>query len=519
MARSFLFSLAALPLALLAPLTSQAAPPGGSPLLNVTQGQVPNDTGSDGGTKMTIEAAKVWEGKALKVVFAAGDSFGDRSARVKNWKAFTSLRFLVNNPGKEGVNLELNVSHKETTNFATRTIHPFEIKPGKNEVVIPMEELKNSDGSEPDLANVVRWYIAVLDDKSPTLYFSDLLLVGGKEAPPSDPAAAPVKLTGDPKRLARIRAAKMPAITKPIEFNTPEADAILSAMEVYPADNPWNLFVSDWPLHPRSKDMVASIGSDKVLRVNYDMNFIIVPPNQAKVPVKVFEGAEESDPGPFPVPANTPIEGYPRAEKDGKKLTLAEIHRRPKEYEDDRHAIVVDPINGKMYEFFTMGKQSDGSWAADQASIFNLKSNALRPDSWTSADAAGLPIFPAIVRYDELKRGEIEHALRFTIRRSKREYVYPATHYASNLTDDDLPRMGERFRLRDDFDISGFSPTAQTVLKALKKYGMFVADNGLEWSMSISPDPRIPDIHAELRKVKGSDFEVVTFPEGYQPPK
>ena len=511
MARSFLFSLAALPLALLAPLTSQAAPPGGSPLLNVTQGQVPNDTGSDGGTKMTIEAAKVWEGKALKVVFAAGDSFGDRSARVKNWKAFTSLRFLVNNPGKEGVNLELNVSHKETTNFATRTIHPFEIKPGKNEVVIPMEELKNSDGSEPDLANVVRWYIAVLDDKSPTLYFSDLLLVGGKEAPPSDPAAAPVKLTGDPKRLARIRAAKMPAITKPIEFNTPEADAILSAMEVYPADNPWNLVVSDWPLHPRSKDMVASIGSDKVLRVNYDMNFIIVPPNQAKVPVKVFEGAEESDPGPFPVPANTPIEGYPRAEKDGKKLTLAEIHRRPKEYEDDRHAIVVDPGKMKLYEFYQL-KKTDAGWQCACAAIFDLKSNKLRPDGWTSTDAAGLPLFPAIIRHDELQKGMVNHAMRVTVKNSRRAYVAPATHFASRKTDENLPRMGERLRLKADFDVTGFSKEVQAILKGLKKHGMLVADNGIEWALSSAPDERIPSLHEELRKVKGSAFEVVEMP-------
>src|SRR5207302_8619320 len=133
------------------------------------------------------------------------------------------------------------------------------------------------------------------------------------------------------------------------------------------------------------------------------------------------------------------------------------------------------------------------------------------------SDAAGLPIFPSVVRYDELKRGEIEHALRVSVVRTKREYVYPARHYASKLTDDDLPRMGERFRLRKDFDISGFKPEVQTILKALKKYGMFVADNGIDWAISVAPDPRIPVLHDELRKVKGAAFEVVQPPPGYHP--
>jgi len=568
-------------LALLWGATAASAQAPSAPLLNVSQGNIPNDTGSDGETKMTAEAATAWQGKALKVVFAAGDSFGDNPARVKSWKPFAKLQFLVNNPGKDTLALELNVFHRGTTNYDTRTVQPFEVKPGKNEIVIGINELKNVNGSAPDLANVLKWFISVEEGKSPTLFFSDIVLGDGAGIPAAAPSAGPavagvvgsvlpaasayrvqgtvgdlkVDLTitpiggapaaqgagpiglpgaglvvapgtrkavvsGDPTRLARIRALKMPAITKVVEFDTPEADAILSAMEIFPADNPWNLVISDWPLHERSKNMVASIGIDKVLRYNEDMCFIIVPPNQPKVDVKLLEAASESDPGPYPVPANTPIEGYPKAvSKDGKKRTLAEIQRRPAEYEDDRHAIVVDPTNGKLYEFFTMGKEADGKWASDGEATFNLKSNSLRPDGWTSADAAGLPMFPAVVRFDELKRGEIEHALRFTIRRSKKEYVYPATHFASNLTDDDLPRMGERFRLRKDFDISTFTPTVQTILKALKKYGMFVADNGLEWALSISPDPRIPAIHEELRKVKGADFEVVTFPAGYQPPQ
>lgn len=165
-----------------------------------------------------------------------------------------------------------------------------------------------------------------------------------------------------------------------------------------------------------------------------------------------------------------------------------------------------------LYEFFVM-KKTDQGWQADCAAIFDLKSNRLRPDGWTSADAAGLPIFPSVVRYDELKRGKIEHALRVTVRRTRRAYVAPATHFASKLTDPNLPRMGERLRLRADFETRGFSPEARTVLEALKRYGMMVADNGIEWAVSVAPDPRIPLLHDELRKVKGSDFEVVVAPK------
>jgi hypothetical protein len=164
-----------------------------------------------------------------------------------------------------------------------------------------------------------------------------------------------------------------------------------------------------------------------------------------------------------------------------------------------------------LYEFY-QARKTDSGWVAAQASIFDLKSNKLRPDGWTSADAAGLPIFPAVVRYDELQRGRVEHAMRVTVRKTRRAYVYPATHYASRLTDPDLPRMGERLRLRQDFDIRGFSPPVQAILKGLKKYGMFVADNGIDWAISVAPDDRIPDLHAELRKIKGSAFEVVQRP-------
>jgi hypothetical protein len=137
-----------------------------------------------------------------------------------------------------------------------------------------------------------------------------------------------------------------------------------------------------------------------------------------------------------------------------------------------------------------------------------LKSNALRPEGWTSSDAAGLPIFPAIIRYEEVQRGMVDHAMRFTVRTTSRAFVYPARHFASKQNDVDLPRMGERFRLRKDFNIDGFSPHVQAILKGLKKHGMFVADNGGDWRISVAPDSRIKGLE-ELKRLKGSDFEVV----------
>jgi hypothetical protein len=321
-------------------------------------------------------------------------------------------------------------------------------------------------------------------------------------------------LKSDPARVARIRTAKMPTITQPVLFDTPKADAICSALEVFPPDNSWNQLVDDWPRHPNSDAIIASIGRDKPFRYNPDMGFVLVPPNQPRVGVKIVGYPGESDAGPFPVPDNIPIEGWPAWQRrdSGKQQTLAEVQRRPDKYEGDRHAIVVDPVNRMLYEFFTFGKTSTG-WAADQASVFDLKSNTLRPAGWTSADAAGLPIFPAVVRYDELQRGLVEHAMRVTVRRTRRAYVHPATHFASRFDDENLPRMGERIRLKKDFDVSGFSPAVQAILKGLKRYGMFVADNGIEWAISVAPDPRIPVLHEELRKIKGADFEVVVAPQ------
>jgi hypothetical protein len=524
-------------------------------LLNVGKGQVPPDTGMDDKTRPEIiDDFKELGGKALKVAFAPGDSFGARAAGPgANWKRFARLRFDVFNPGKDPVSLELTVVHSRSTSYQTRVVMPIKLNPGKNEVSLGTDEMTNVNGSAPNLASVTRWYILDASRKGPTLYFGDIRLEGadapaagsGASAGPSPlvgykikgkvgdwnvdltitpfavggaEAPKPAPVLGDPARLARIRAAKMPKVEKPTLFHTPEADAVLSALEVFPPDNPWNFLVEDWPLHPRSKAIVASVGADRPFRYNPDMGFVLVPPDQKKVDVKIVAYPGESDRGPFPVPDNTPIEGWPvHYSRQGNKATLEDVQRDTLKEGGDRHALVLDPANRMLYEFYQL-KKTDAGWQAAQSSVFDLKTNAMRPEGWTSSDAAGLPVFPAVVRHDELKRGVIEHALRVTVRRTKREYVYPARHFASKLTDEDLPRMGERLRLRKDFDVSGFSPEVQTILKGLKRYGMFVADNGIEWAISVAPDPRIPVLHEELRKVKGSDFEVVVPPAGYRPP-
>jgi hypothetical protein len=293
---------------------------------------------------------------------------------------------------------------------------------------------------------------------------------------------------------------EMPEVTRPVLFNTLEADRILAALQVFPPDNPWNEDISSLPLHPDSEKVIASIGADKRLQYNLDMGFILVPPDQERVPVELVTYPAESDEGPYPIPDDAPIENWPL---DGRTLAGAQAAKE----RGDRHVLVVDPVNRMLYEFYQARKTENG-WQAACEATFDLKTNALRPAGWTSSDAAGLPIFPAVIRFDECRRGMVEHAMRFTVRRTRRAYVYPATHHASRLTDETLPRMGERFRLRQDFDVSGFSPHVQAILKGLKKYGMFVADNGGDWRLSVAPDSRIEGLD-ELRKLRGSDFEVV----------
>ncbi len=302
----------------------------------------------------------------------------------------------------------------------------------------------------------------------------------------------------------------LPAITAPVLFGTPEADRILEAMQVFPPDNPWNQDVSRLPVAKDSAALVASVGADKSLGYNLDMGFVLVPPDQKKVAVKLVDFGNESDPGPYPVPDNAPIENWPLAVNEDKGAltrpgqTLEDMQRNGT---GDRHLLVVDPVNGKLYEFW-QARRTDAGWQASNEATFDLKTGALRPERWTSSDAAGLPVFPAVVRYGECERGKVAHAMRFTVRRSRRGYVLPATHWASRSFDRSFPRMGERFRLRAGFDTSSFPKHARAILEGLKTYGMFVADNGSDWLLSISPDRRLQGLET-LARVKGSDFEVV----------
>lgn len=469
-------------------------------LLNVGKGQTFTSIGSDDKTKPElVDHFKDLGGKAIKVAFFKGDSVGGRIGKITNWKPFSTLRVVVFNPGKDPVKLGLNIFHAQSTNYGTRIDHEILLKFGRNDVVIAIDKLKNTNGTAPDLTGIRNWYFADSDGTGPTVYFGDMTLEGNQ--------IPEAKVQGDPARLERIRAARMPTIDKPILFDTPEADAIVSALEVFPPDNPWNLIIDDWPVHPNSTNIVESIGANKKLRCNADMGYVLVPPGQKRIDVKLGSAAAESDEGPYPVPDNTPIEGYP-VNYNG--LTLDEVQRKD-EGDIDRHALVVDPTNRILYEFYQMRK-TDKGWIASGAAIFDLKSNTLRPDGWTSADAAGLPIFPATVRYDEIKRDMVEHAMRMGVSKTRRAYVPPATHYASRDTNENLPRMGERLRLKKSFDISGFSSEAQAILKGLKKYGVFVADNGLDWTLSVAPDSRIPLFHEEFSKIKGSAFEVVEHP-------
>ena len=217
--------------------------------------------------------------------------------------------------------------------------------------------------------------------------------------------------------------------------------------------------------------------------------YVTVPGSQAKVDV-TFGYAEESDPGPYPIPPPPPIEGDP-------------------EGNGDRHILIIDQDNCLLYELYAAHLDPDG-WQAGSGAIFDLQSYDLRPDGWTSADAAGLPIFPGLVRYDEVAAGQIQHALRFTLEETRSEHIWPARHDASHLSREQYPPMGQRFRLKADFDISGFSPAVQVILQAMKTYGLILADNGSDWFISGAPDERWNnDMLREIRQVYGSDFEAV----------
>jgi hypothetical protein len=268
---------------------------------------------------------------------------------------------------------------------------------------------------------------------------------------------------------------------------------------IFPRTNAWNQRVDSLPVARNSTEIVASIGAERGLHADFGSGLwnggpigipiTVVGRRQPRTRV-AFEYAGESDRGPYPIPRNVKIEG-------GRAST------------GDRHALILDRDACKLYELYSLYPAGRG-WRAGSGAVWNLRSNRLRPAGWTSADAAGLPILPGLARSDEVRRGVIDHALRFTVQRSRRAYVYPARHFASDLTDANLPPMGLRLRLKAGFDVSRFPRQARIVLVALKRYGMVVSDNGSSWYITGAPDPRWSNdqLHT-LGQVKGSDFEVV----------
>src|SRR5262245_9976018 len=266
--------------------------------------------------------------------------------------------------------------------------------------------------------------------------------------------------------------------------------------QVFPASNPWNQRVDKLPVAADSDAIISSIGRERGLHADFGSGLwdggpigipvTVVGAGQKRSRVS-FDYADESDKGPYPIPKNVAIEGGRRS--DG-----------------DRHAIIVDRSTCKLYELYALYPHG-GGWKAGSGAIWSLNSNRLRPSGWTSADAAGLPIFPGLARWDEVKRGGIDHALRFTVSRTRKAFVYPARHYASDLSDASLPPMGLRVRLKASFDTRRFPPQARVVLEALKRYGMIVADNGSDWYISGAPDPRWSNdqLHT-LGRVTGNSF-------------
>ncbi len=278
----------------------------------------------------------------------------------------------------------------------------------------------------------------------------------------------------------------------------PPPGPTVGGCRMLPADNPWNQEVTGLAVRPDSAQFISSISASGKTKLHpdfggggaYGIPYAVVPAGQTKVPITYTAYGDESDPGPFPIPGNAPVEGGTGS--DG-----------------DRHVLVVQQQSCHLYELGRAFWQGN-HWNADVGVDWNLGSNALRPAGWTSADAAGLPILPGLVRYDEVAAGHIDHAVRFTVSRSQRGYILPATHYASSSTNAALPPMGLRLRLKASFSLAGYHGESLVILQALKTYGMIVADNGSSWYVSGAADPRWNDDDLnQLKSVPGSAFEAV----------
>lgn len=277
------------------------------------------------------------------------------------------------------------------------------------------------------------------------------------------------------------------------------ASAKISGCELFPANNTWNTPIDKLPVDPRSDIYIDTIGRNTHFHPDFGAGqynggpigipFDIVSNQQAGVSV-TFDYADESDVGPYPVPANPSIEG-------GINGT------------GDRHILILEKDSCTLYELFNAHQRS-GGWHAGSGAIFDLASNRLRPNGWTSADAAGLPILPGLIRFEEVAAGEIRHPIRFTIPQTRKAYVWPARHFASSLTDSRYPPLGQYFRLKSSFNINNFPSDIKVILKAMKKYGIILADNGSPWFISGAPDERWDnDQLRALKQLTGDDFEAV----------
>ncbi len=335
---------------------------------------------------------------------------------------------------------------------------------------------------------------------------------GGSDAPatPAQPAAPTAPATPAPTAPAPTTPPAGDASYGNLQAASLGKGASLNGALPFPADNAWNTDISAAPIDPNSDALIASIGLTRGLHPDFGAGlwqgapigipYVVVGAGQPKVAITFTDYGSESDPGPYPVPRDAPIEGQ-RADGGA--------------FGGDRHVLVIDRDANRLYELGNAVPQGDGSWLASGGALFHLDSNQVRPGGqpgWTSADAAGLPIFPGLARYDEAASGVIRHALRFTVSRTRRAYVPPATHWASSDTSASLPPMGMRVRLKAGYVIPpGTSTESRAILQALKTYGMFVADNGSSWYITGAPDERWNNdaLGRELGSVKGADFEVV----------
>jgi hypothetical protein len=297
---------------------------------------------------------------------------------------------------------------------------------------------------------------------------------------------------------AAVTTIDRPAAVSETADRIPSPSPVVGGCPVFPADNAWNQDVSQAPLHANSAAIISSIQSSGGTRLHpdfgenpdYGIPFVVVPEGQPLVPISYTAYGDESDPGPFPVPLDAPVEGG--AGSNG-----------------DRHVLVLRAGTCDLFELYRAFR-SDAGWRADSGARFDLRSNALRPLGWTSADAAGLPILPGLVRYEDVAAGAIRHAIRVTFSRTQRGYVLPATHFASSSSDASLPPMGMRLRLKSAFDTSQLTGQALVIAVAMQRYGLIVADNGSNWYFQGAPSGGWNDDDLnQLKAISGSNFEVV----------